>query len=260
MRGRALLLGATVLVLLGHLAAAGEIDRSRKRSGFEGMSPEVQGMQRDDTANPGMLWVQDGADLWAKAPASGKPACAGCHGAASTSMRGVAVRYPAWDARTGAPLGLEGRIEQCRTLRQDMPALPDEGPELLSLTAYVALQSRGLAIAPPDDARLAPARALGRRLFEGRMGQLGLSCAACHDVNWGHRLGAALIPQGQPTGYPLYRLEWQGLGSLQRRLRNCLAGMRAQTLPPGSPEAIALELHLMSRAAPLPLEAPAVRP
>ena len=92
------------------------------------------------------------------------------------------------------------------------------------------------------------------------MGQLGLSCAACHEANWGRRLGAASIPQGQPTGYPLYRLEWQGLGSLARRLRNCLSGMRAQTLSAGSPEGIALELHLMRRAAPLPLETPAVRP
>ena len=224
------------------------------------MSPELQAMQQDDTANPGMLWVQDGSELWATPPASGKPACRGCHGEAAASMRGVAVRYPAWDARTGVPIDLEGRINQCRTLRQDMPALAEEGPELLGVTAFVATQSRGLPIAPPDDPRLEPAHEAGRRLFESRMGQLGLSCAACHDANWGRRLGAALIPQGQPTGYPLYRLEWQGLGSLRRRLRNCLTGMRAQPFPAGSPEAVALELHLMRRAAGLPLETPAVRP
>ena len=29
----------------------------------------------------------------------------------------------------------------------------------------------------------------------------------------------------------VYRLEWQALGSLRRRLRNCLIGMRAETYP-----------------------------
>ncbi len=69
-----------------------------------------------------------------------------------------------------------------------------------------------------------------------------------------------MIPQGQPTGYPLYRLEWQGLGSLQRRLRNCLTGMRAEPFAYGAPDFVALELYLATRAAPLPVETPAVRP
>ena len=35
----------------------------------------------------------------------------------------------------------------------------------------------------------------------------------------GQKLAAVTIPQGHPTGYPIYRLEWQTLGSLKRRLR-----------------------------------------
>jgi len=31
-----------------------------RRSGFDDMSPQTQAMQRDDTQNPGMLWVHDG--------------------------------------------------------------------------------------------------------------------------------------------------------------------------------------------------------
>ena len=42
-----------------------------------------------------------------------------------------------------------------------------------------------------------------------------------------------------PTGYPLYRLEWQDVGSLQRRLRNCMSGMRAEPFAFGSPEHVA---------------------
>ena len=47
-------------------------------------------------------------------------------------------------------------------------------------------------------------------------------CAQCHDDNWGKRLAGNIVPQGHPTGYPVYRLEWQSLGSLQRRLRPLL--------------------------------------
>jgi sulfur-oxidizing protein SoxA len=260
MRGLAV---SGVLLLLAGLAAAQEIPIqeipvSERRSGLDQMAPETRAMQADDAANPGMLWVGDGADLFARAPSPEAPACAACH--ETGALRGVAARYPAWDTAEARPVDLEGRINLCRSRHQGAAPLPREGRDLLALTAFVANQSRGLPIAPPADPRLAPARAAGRALFERPLGQLRFSCAGCHDANWGRHLGAAPIPQGHPTGYPLYRLEWQGLGSLQRRLRNCLAGMRAEPFAPDSPEATALALYLMQRAAPLPVETPAVRP
>ncbi|RYI98591.1 MAG: sulfur oxidation c-type cytochrome SoxA, partial [Acetobacteraceae bacterium] len=163
-------------------------------------------------------------------------------------------------AETAAPIDLAGRIQACRRRHQGAEPYADESRELLGLATYVAAQSAGLPITVPDDPRLGPARAAGKALFTQRMGQLGLSCAACHDDNHGRRLGAALIPQGHPTGYPLYRLEWQGVGSVQRRLRNCMTGMRAEPFAYGAPEFVALERYLMDRAAPLPVETPAVRP
>ena len=76
----------------------------------------------------------------------------------------------------------------------------------------------------------------------------------------GRQLAGSVIPQAHPTGYPLYRLEWQGLGSLQRPLRNCLVGMRAEPYEYGAPELVDLELFLMWRARGMTIEAPAVRP
>src|SRR5207253_3984490 len=111
-----------------------------------------------------------------------------------------------------------------------------------------------------EDERTRPFIETGRKFFQLRQGQLNLSCAQCHDDNWGQRLAAAPVPQAHPTGYPLYRLEWQGLGSLQRRLRNCLIGMRAEPYAYGAPETVALELYLMWRARGLKIETPAVRP
>ena len=68
------------------------------------------------------------------------------------------------------------------------------------------------------------------------------------------------MTQALPNGYPIYRLEWQSVGSLQRRLRNCITGMRAQSYDYGAPELVELELYLMSRAQGMPIETPAVRP
>ena len=87
-----------------------------------------------------------------------------------------------------------------------------------------------------------------------------MSCAQCHDDNWGQHLAGASIPQAHPTGYPLYRLEWQSLGSLRRRLRACMIGMRAEPYADVAPEIVDLELYLAWRARGLNLETPAVRP
>ncbi len=110
------------------------------------------------------------------------------------------------------------------------------------------------------DPQLEPFVAKGRELFMQRQGQLNLSCANCHDDNWDKRLAGSAVTQAHPTGYPLYRLEWQSLGSLQRRLRACIFGIRAQPYDYGAPELVELELYLMSRAGGMPVETPAVRP
>ena len=54
---------AAVLVLGAATGLATEISPSQRRSGFDDMSRESQAMQRDDTANPGMLWVLEGETL-----------------------------------------------------------------------------------------------------------------------------------------------------------------------------------------------------
>lgn len=248
---------AAVLLAARHLSA--DIPLDQRRSGYDQMSGAIKAMQDDPTFNPGLLSVLDGEALW-KAPAgAANRACSDCHGDAAQTMKGVSARYPAFDAKRQAAIDLEGRINTCRTAKQQAPALPFESKELLALTAYVARQSRGLPI-ESNDPRLAPTIAAGRAIFERRQGQLNLACAHCHDDNWGGKLAGNTIPQGHPTGYPIYRLEWQSLGSLQRRLRNCMVGMRAESYAYGSPEFVALETFLMWRARGMVVEAPGVRP
>ena len=237
-------------------ALAGEIPLAERRSGYETMSRETRAIQDDDATNPGMFSVLDGETLWKRKAGSADRACADCH----QSMEGVAARYPAFDGARGRPLSLEQRINACRVEKQKAQVLAYESKELLALTAYVARQSRGLPIAPKIDDRTRPFLEAGREAFQRRQGQLNLSCALCHDDRWGKHLAGSLIPQGHPTGYPVYRLEWQSLGSLDRRLRNCLFGMRAEVPAFASDELVDLELYLMWRARGMKIEAPAVRP
>ena len=229
-----------------------------KRAGSVFLTPELRAQQEDEGTNPGMLWVTAGEKLWT-APAPGGNACATCHGDAASSMNGVAARYPLVDASTGKFLNLELRINQCRVERQGEAALAYESDPLLGLTAYVAFQSRGVPLNVDVDGPARPYFEAGRDLFAARQGQLNLSCAQCHDENWGRRLRGDIISQGHPTGFPVYRLEWQTAGSLHRRLKVCSQGVRAEPYDPASPEHLALELYLAWRAKDLPIDTPAIR-
>lgn len=203
------------------------------------MSRETRAMQDDEVTGPAVLTLLDGEALW------GKLGCAACH----ANMKGVAARYP---AMVGGKLTT---LEQ--QVRHRNPELAYESRELLALTAYVARQSRGIPIAVEAKE---PFLGRGKALFHRRQGQLNLACAQCHDDNWGKKLAGTPIPQAHPTGYPIYRLEWQGVGSLTRRFRNCFTGVRAEPYPHGAPELVELELYLMWRARGMPMDAPAVRP
>jgi L-cysteine S-thiosulfotransferase len=263
MKAIATIVAATLLIAAAIVVRpllANEIPSADRRSGYTFMGPETRAMQDDDTANPGMLGVLDGEALWNHKAGSAAKSCADCHHDARDSMKGVAARYPAYDKTLARPVNFEQRINLCRVRHQETDPLPYEKHDLLALTAFVAEQSRGMPIAPDITPELEPFVAKGRDFFMHRQGQLNLACANCHNDNWDKHLAGSAVTQAIPNGYPIYRLEWQSLGSLQRRLRNCITGMRAQNYDFGAPELVELELYLMTRASGMPIETPAVRP
>ena len=194
-------------------------------------------MQDDDTANPAMLWVLEGEALWNAKAASGK-SCADCHGDASASMKGVAARYPAFDTARGQPVDLEQRINSAaasarrrRRCRSRAASCSRSRPS-----------SRANRAAMPIANERRSAHAAGHRERPRDCSKAGRASSICPARSATTTTGArnspaASIPQAHPTGYPIYRLEWQSLGSLQRRLRNCLIGMRAETYALGAPDA-----------------------
>jgi sulfur-oxidizing protein SoxA len=251
------------LALAAALAAGAALAQERAippgelKSGFAFLGSDLRALQNDGFANPGMLWVERGEKLWGEPAGKKNLACAGCH--KDQSIRGVAASYPKIDKGSGKLVNLEGRINLCRNERMGAEPLRYESEELLALTAYVARQSLGLPVAAGIDGAARAHFEAGRVSYDLRRGQMNLACAQCHDANWGKRLLSETISQGHPNAYPAYRMEWQTMGSLQRRIRACLSGIRAEMLPYGSQEYLDLELFLAWRAQGLPIETPGVR-
>ena len=229
------------------------------KGGIEFQGAEVRAMQEDAFSNPGLLWVDRGAELWKTPMGARKMSCSSCHGADGASMKGVATRYPSYVASLGGAVDLEQRINACVTGNQEAAALAWESQELLALSAFVARQSRGMRIVPDPSREIDSSYERGRAIYFQRQGQLNLACTNCHDASWGKRLLSEPISQGHPADWPAYRLEWQAMGSLERRLRACYLGVRAEMPAYGSPDLVALEVYLARRAAALVSNPPGVR-
>lgn len=230
-----------------------------RRSGYTYAAPETRAMQDDEFENPGFIWVERGAGLWHGAEGDPARSCAGCHGDAASTMRGVGARYPVFAPELGKLINLEQRINQCRTERMQVAAWDWESEPLLAMTTYVRFQSRGLPVAAAVDGPAAPFFEAGKSFYHQRRGQLDFACIHCHELNHGNLLRAQRLSQGMSNGFPTYRLKWQTLGSLTRRIIGCNEDVRAEPYAPGSDEYVNLELYLAWRARGLPVETPAVR-
>jgi sulfur-oxidizing protein SoxA len=240
----------------GDLSRYGVDDR---RSGYTYLSEENQRLQDDDFANPGLLWVERGRERWGQVDGAAATSCAGCHGDAATSMRGVRSRYPLFDAARGKLINLEQQINRCREQHMQAAPYPYEAEPLLDLTAFIGLQSRGMSIDVPIDGPVQPFFKAGRTLFYQRRGQLDMACAHCHEQYAGQRLRGDIISQGQTNGFPIYRFTWQALGSTHRMFQWCNTAVRAEPYPLGADEYVNLELFLTWRGRGLPVETPAIR-
>jgi sulfur-oxidizing protein SoxA len=243
-------------LLMAGLASAAD----QRRSGADYMSAATQAMQRDDAQNPAMLWISGGEAQWrAPAGSSGK-SCAGCHDDARNSMRGVATRYPAFDQASGKTVNLAQRINLCRERRQKAAPWKAESEELLSMEAYIAMQSRGMPMAPPQDTQTRASATRGQQLYFQRIGQLNLSCAQCHDQHASMRLAASTIPQAHAAAYPIYRLEWQSRGKHQPPQPHTKSRVRPRMAAEAAQEFTHPETMLAVRDRGMTLETPGVRP
>lgn len=227
-------------------------------SGYEFLREDTKALQDDEFANPGMLWVDRGFELYSMSKSGGQ-ACNSCHGNYGEDFVGIADTYPKLDKGSKELINIEGRINICRSRYLSQSSLQYEDDDLLALTAYVISKSRGKIIDRERDSRLSRHWEAGREYFFTRRGQMNLSCSQCHDDNWGKKMRGDTISQGHSNGFPTYRFEWQTLGSLHRRFRDCDLGVRAEPHEGGSLIYTQLELYLRTRSNGLTIESPSVR-
>lgn len=258
------LLGLLCAVLMlsaarGEEQAWGKYAVDGRRSGYTYATPETRAMQDDDFDNPGSIWLAKGETLWNAVEGGAGKSCASCHGDAAHSMRGVGARYPVVDDKQHQLINVERQINRCRVGAMAATPWPSESEALLAMTTYVKHQSLDMPVSPVIDGSAAPYFAKGREIYQSRRGQLDLACVHCHEMNHGNMLRAQRLSEGMSNGFPTYRLKWQGLGSLQRRMSGCMRDVRAEPYADDADEYVELELYLAWRARGLPVETPSVR-
>jgi sulfur-oxidizing protein SoxA len=216
-------------------------------------------MQADDFDNPGMLAVEAGMEDWDTVEGSEGKSCASCHGDVEDSMKGVRAVYPKWNDGAEEVRTLEMQVNDCRENRMGADKLKYTSGKLTNMVALISLQSRGMPVNVAIDG---PAEAMweqGKDMYYTRTGQLELSCANCHEDNYGNMIRADHLSQGQINGFPVYRLKNAKLNSVHARFKGCVRDTRAETYKPGSADFVALELYVASRGNGLSVEAPSVR-
>ncbi|WP_323776001.1 sulfur oxidation c-type cytochrome SoxA [Leisingera sp.] len=228
-------------------------------SGWHFRKDETQALQMDDFENPAMIFVDQAIDTWNTAEGSEGKSCASCHDDVEASMAGVRAVYPKWNETAGEVRTLNMQINDCRENQMGAEKWKYSGGKMAAMEALISVQSRGMPVNVAIDGPAQPAWEQGKEMYYTRTGQLELSCANCHEDNYGNMIRADHLSQGHINGFPVYRLKNTKLNTAHARFKGCIRDTRAETYKPGSAEFVALELYVASRGNGLSVEAPSVR-
>lgn len=282
--GRTLIAAATLAAVSGTMAwsdAAEDIDlvvneeitlvtRAEPPAHLDGALPEIlsgwlfredetRTMQMDDFSNPAMVFVDKGVDLWNAVDGSEGKSCASCHEDIA-GMKAARASMPKMNSAGDDLWSMENFVNDCRTTRMGAEEWKWSGDNMKNLTAAISIAGRGEIVNPAIDGAAADWWQQGKDIYYSRYGQLELSCASCHEANYGNMIRADHLSQGQLSGFPVYRLKDAGLVSVHQRFKGCVRDTRAETFAEGSAEFRALELYVASRGAGLSVEGVGVRP
>ena len=228
-------------------------------SGWRFRSEGTQAMQADDFDNPAMAAVDGALEAWNTVEGEKGKSCASCHGDAEESMVGIRAVYPKWNEKAGEVRTLAMQINDCRENQMGAEKYGYTSDDMAAMEALISVQSRGMPVNVAIDGPAAATWEQGKELYYTRTGQLELSCANCHEDNYGNMIRADHLSQGQINGFPTYRLKNTKLNTVHARFKGCVRDTRAETFKPGGPEFIALELYVASRGNGLSVEGPSVR-
>jgi sulfur-oxidizing protein SoxA len=179
--------------------------------------------------------------------------------------KGIGIRqnYPYFDDKSGEVITLELALNRCREANGEEPYSYVKD-EMAALTAYMAFTSRGkpFDIKIPNDPRALAAYQNGAKYFYSRRGQLNFACATCHVEGAGQHIRTEVLAPalGIVAAMPIYRSEWNGMGTISRRFVTCNSQVRGVPLKPQDEDYRDVEYYLSYMANGLPISGPGARP
>lgn len=137
----------------------------------------------------------------------------------------IAGDYPLFDEKKGEVVTLTSAINNCLVANGEKKWKTTKG-KMAKLEAFFANSSKeaGKKVnIKINSKKAAEAYERGKKEYYSQRGYLKMSCATCHVQGAGQRVRAEYMSPllGQTTHFPVYRLKWEGLGTLERRLKGC---------------------------------------
>jgi sulfur-oxidizing protein SoxA len=124
--------------------------------------------------------------------------CASCHTPEDFEM--VRATYPAGTRIPGAVQTVEMQVIECQTDRMGMEEpFGYNSQEMRNMSALIASVGRGQVVNVAIDGPAQSTWEQGRDIYYTRFGQLELSCANCHEDNYGNNIRADHLSQGRST-------------------------------------------------------------
>ena len=138
----------------------------------------------------------------------------------------IAGMYPYFDDENKKVVSIGIAINACLTANNEAIWKMKKG-KMAKLQGYFSFAS--MEDAKKVDIKIqskdaAAAYERGKEYYYTQRGYLKLSCASCHVQGAGQRVRNEKLSQllGQTTHFPVYRLKWNGLGTLERRMSGCI--------------------------------------
>ena len=171
--------------------------------------------------------------------------------------------YPYYDEKTNKMVSLTSAINDCRRANGEKPWGTKKGP-MAEFQAYYVNESKeaekNFDIKINSKAEQ-DAYERGKEYYYSQRGYLKLACATCHVQGSGQRVRNEVLSPlpGQITHFPVHRLKWEDIGTVERRISGCIVDQGQVPPADESQEMIELLYFLAYMSNEMPVDGPDVR-
>jgi len=134
--------------------------------------------------------------------------------------------YPIFDESRKEVVTIGQAINECLSSNGEKKWKMTKGnmAKLQAYFAYETMEAEKKVDIKITSTDAAAAYERGKEYYYTQRGYLKFSCASCHVQGAGKRVRNEKMSQllGQTTHFPVYRLKWSGLGTLERRMGGCI--------------------------------------